>query len=154
MAGTSELRGIALMPRLIESGVMRELAEDERSIYRLSRSNMLLVGSGSRVDALITAVTGLPAHSLPVWSGIEPGRESGAPETLIVRDVHLLSNPEQTRLYDAIGGWMGQVRVIATAPAPVFPLVARRLFREELYYRLNMLCLEPRRSSDALSTVP
>ena len=154
MAGTPELPKIALTKRGIESGVMRELAEDERSIYRLSRSNMLLVGSEARVDALITAVTGLPARTLPAWTTIEPGHETAAPETLVVRDVHLLSNAEQARLYDAIGGWMGRVRVIATAPAPVFPLVSRQLFREELYYRLNMLCLEPRRAPEAVVSLP
>lgn len=121
------------------------MTEDDRATYTRSRSNMLLVGPDSRVDPLITAVTGMPAQAVPRWSvgHDDPDADASAvPETLLVRNVQLLTIEQQTRLFRTIGGWQGRVRVIATAPAPVYPLVARRQFHEGLYYRLNMVCLD------------
>lgn len=124
--------------------VMADLGEQERTLYRISRANMLLVGPASRVDAVIAAVTGLPAESIPAWSVDDSDTGNWyVPETLLVRDVHLLSSVQQAHLFQAIGMWQGRVRVIATAPAPLYPLVERQHFHEGLYYRLNMLCLSP-----------
>ena len=124
-----------------------EMTPGERITYARSRSNMLLVGSEPRVDAVISAVTGLPAQALPEWADpddeqvlAEPG---GVPQTVLVRNVQALTAAQQQRLFEAIGVWQGRVRVIATAPAPVYPLVSSQLFNERLYYRLNMLCLDP-----------
>jgi hypothetical protein len=115
----------------------------ERHAYRSSRSNMLLVGSDARVDALITAITGLPSTDLPEWDRHEPLNITSAADTCLVRNVQQLDAAEQLRLNQILERWAGRIRVIATAAWPVYPLVARGEFHEELYYRLNMLCLEP-----------
>lgn len=121
-----------------------DLGEEGRA-YRRTRSNALLVADESHIDALLTAVTGQPAASIPRWTpdAAEPdGYLAGCPDTLVVRDVHLLDAAQQRGLFEAIDAWQGRVRVIATAPEPLYPLVSAHVFDEALYYRLNMLCLE------------
>lgn len=115
--------------------------------YRHVRSNMLLVAREKHLDALLTKVTGQSAASLPAWTPGTPGAAAAdctgeAPETLLVRDVHLLDPMQQRGLFEAIGAWEGRVRVIATSPAPLYPMVSAHRFDEGLYYRLNMLCVE------------
>lgn len=124
-----------------QGDAMSDLGQEGRA-YRRARSNTLLVASEQSLGALLTAVTGLPASALPEWTpdalawrGVE------TPETLVVRDVHLLDGAQQRGLFEAIGEWQGRVRVIATSPAPLYPLVAAHRFDEALYYRLNMLCV-------------
>lgn len=120
---------------------MSDLGQEGRA-YRRVRSNTLLVASAHRLDALLTAVTGLPASALPEWTPeARAWQGTDTPETLVVRDVHLLDGAQQRGLFEAIGEWQGRVRVIATASAPLYPLVAAQRFDEALYYRLNMLCV-------------
>jgi hypothetical protein len=115
----------------------------ERHAYRSSRSNMLLVGSDARVDALITAITGLPSAGLPEWDRQNPLSIAAATaDTCLVRNAQQLDAEEQLRLNKILETSAGRIRVIATAAWPLYPLVARGEFHEELYYRLNMLCLE------------
>lgn len=108
-----------------------------------SRTNMLLVGPDARIDALITAFTGRPASALATWQPGVPSETDPVPDTVLVRNVHLLDGAQQAQLHETIARWHGRARVVATAPAPVYPLVRRGVFLESLYYRLNMLCLEP-----------
>lgn len=117
----------------------------EGRLYRHSRSNALLVADDDHLDALLTAVTGLPAASIPTWTPDGAGSDDVADEsadTVVVRDVHLLDASQQRDLFEAIGAWQGRVRVIAISPAPLYPLVSAHRFDEALYYRLNMLCLK------------
>lgn len=118
---------------------------------RLARSNTLLVAGHTEVDALLSAVTGWPAKSIPTWTpgaGSPDTATNATPNTLVVRDVHLLDTTEQRGLFEAIDAWQGRVRVIATSAVPLYPLVSARQFDEALYYRLNLLCVDahsPRR---------
>ncbi len=122
----------------------------QNSSFRLTRSNMLLVGPAARVEALIVAATGRPSAALPEWQpDLGADGPSPMPETILVRDVQNLDGVQQARLHQAIADWHGVVRVLATAPAPLYPLVVRGTFLEALYYRLNMLCLEPPPAPDA-----
>lgn len=140
---------VATVSRFAATLTMVETGDEGRA-YRRTRSNMLLVGPELRVDALVSAVTGLPAAAIPSWApGMPPLDADAMPETVLVRNVHLLDEAQQHQLFEAIGAWQGRVRVIATSAAPLYPLVVRRAFHEGLYYRLNMLCLEPRQGEAA-----
>lgn len=121
-----------------------DLGQEGRA-YRRTRSNALLVADENHIDALLTAVTGRPAASIPRWipdAAEAEGHIAECPDTLVVRDVHLLDAAQQRGLFEALDAWQGRVRVIATAPEPLYPLVSALLFDEALYYRLNMLCLQ------------
>lgn len=134
------------------NGVVRPIVADatidlgrEGHAYRHTRSNALLVADEDHIDALLTAVTGLKAASIPTWTpdaACTEGDVDESPDTLVVRDVHLLDAAQQRGLFEAISAWQGRVRVIATSPDPLYPLVAAQRFDEALYYRLNMLCVE------------
>jgi transcriptional regulator of acetoin/glycerol metabolism len=66
---------------------------------------------------------------------------------LVVHDISALTAPEQDRLL----GWLDdphrRTQVVCTTTEPLFPLVARGLFDETLYYRLNVILLQLTRSS-------
>lgn len=129
---------------LMTEGNRIDLGREERA-YRRTRSNALLVADEDHIDALLTAVTGRPAASLPAWTPRAAATDDdrlATAGTLVVRNVHLLDPAQQRCLFEAIGMWQGRVRVIATSPAPLYPLVSAHRFDEALYYRLNMLCLE------------
>jgi len=63
---------------------------------------------------------------------------------LVLRNVGALNRHEQARLLRWLDGERKQV--VSTTPRPLFPLVARGLFDEALYYRLSMTLM--RISSD------
>jgi DNA-binding NtrC family response regulator len=63
------------------------------------------------------------------------------PPTLIVRDVAALTATDQQRLLQ----WLDRgerSQVLSTAAQPVFSLVERGEFLEDLFYRLNVLRLD------------
>ena len=65
-----------------------------------------------------------------------PTRGCGA---LVLHNVGALDGHEQAALL----GWLDadRTQVVSTTPRPLFPLVARGLFDETLYYRLNVMRL-------------
>lgn len=111
--------------------------------FHRTRSNMLLVGPPARVEALILAATGVSSTDLPTWPpGSSASHRLAGPGTVLVPNVQMLDERQQAELHQAIADWRGMVQVVATAPAPLYPLVRRGTFHEGLYYRLNMLCVQ------------
>ena len=53
-----------------------------------------------------------------------------------------LDTADQHRLNHWLDQRVGDVRVIATTPEPMYELVEREQFLEALYYRLNVVCIE------------
>jgi DNA-binding NtrC family response regulator len=62
--------------------------------------------------------------------------------TLILDDVNTLTMQEQTQLFDWLNAASPRPRLISTSPHPLFPRVERGLFKEALYYRLNVIRME------------
>ena len=60
--------------------------------------------------------------------------------TLLVKDVSRLDRTQQARLARIAAA--PHVQIISMASAPLFPLVDRGAFLDELYYRLNMVTLD------------
>jgi hypothetical protein len=109
---------------------------------RACRHNVLLEGSLSATDAVLRLLQ--PHIRGPiVWKGPQtplnlPGGKLGG---LILRGVAGLSAEDQTRLLAWLGGPGSGTQIVATTERPLFALVARELFDETLYYRLNVVLL-------------
>lgn len=120
------------------------LAHDQRHLFRLSRPNVLIIGPDRDLDAAIAAIVGCPAESVASWPTGTERRSTDEPnQTMIVRNVMALDSLDQQRLNRWLDEQGEGVRVIATTPAPIYPMVAARKFLEPLYYRLNVVCVEP-----------
>jgi hypothetical protein len=114
-----------------------------------SRHNVLLEGPPACTEAVL--------HLLKPYLG-EPVtlKRSGAPlelqasmrGALVVHDVSSFSRPEQDRMLGWLDGLDSRTQVVCTTTEPLFPLVARGLFHETLYYRLNVILLQLTRSPD------
>jgi sigma54-dependent transcription regulator len=64
---------------------------------------------------------------------------------VIVRAVDALSDEEQRQVLDLLndsGNGFPPRQVVTTCARPLFPLVHQGLFREDLYYRLNVVHLK------------
>jgi hypothetical protein len=109
---------------------------------RACRHNVLLEGSLSATNAVLGLLE--PHIRGPiVWNGPQtplnlPGGELGG---LILRGVADLSAGDQTRLLAWLGGPGSRTQIVSTTERPLFALVARKLFDETLYYRLNVVLL-------------
>jgi hypothetical protein len=142
MTGPVDVDGSALHTTSIPS-----MAE-WRSICA-SRHNVLLEGPAACTEAVL--------HLLKPYLG-EPVtlKRSGAPlelqssirGALVVHDVSAFSGPEQDRILGWLDGLDSRTQVVCTTTEPLFPLVARGLFDETLYYRLNVILLQLTRSPD------
>lgn len=108
-----------------------------------ARHNILLEGPKAWTDATVLYLQ--PHFRLPVArkSGVAfqltGGGDVGA---LIMQDVDLLTAAEQSRMLAWMCRASQHTRVVATTTRPLFPLVARGLFDDSLYYRLNMILLQ------------
>lgn len=116
-------------------------ASDWRLIVK-ARPNLLVEGPHDSTERLLAA---LASHSpTPVGDWRQSG-ETAEGATLIVRDVDRLTAQEQRELMDCMKGDEGPSiprQIISTSATAVFPLIARGLFLEALYYRLNSVCLK------------
>ena len=116
------------------------LAGFEWESLRTWRCNVLLEGPKHSTDALL----GLFVSDLrkPVlWNPIRTpyallARECGA---LVLQNVAALNRTEQGNLRRWVEDSDPRRQVISTSARPLFPLVARGLFDEVLYYRLNVV---------------
>lgn len=106
--------------------------------------NVLLIGSAARVERLLDTIA--PALTKPVtrWRPGVPlelpaGRERG---TLILRDVTAMSCDDQRRLFDWLTAVSRTIRVVTTARYSLLPHVREGRFLPDLYYRLNIVCVE------------
>ena len=78
------------------------------------------------------------------WSPREmPHLPAIAFRSLIVRDAECLTATQQRSLAALLSRSLGRVQVISIAGARLYPLVRQGLFLEDLYYRLNVVLLEP-----------
>jgi hypothetical protein len=106
------------------------------------RHNVLLQGSD---DATARAVARLQPHLMTPILWRQPGQTlelGGAPpRTMVLHDVAGLSASEQTALRLWLDESPRPLQIVATVNGPLFPLIARGLFDQSLYYRLNVMLL-------------
>lgn len=115
-------------------------------IVTSAHSNVLIEGPEAAIALVVGALKNELREPLLYWDG-EPPKSVGG--TLVVRAVDSLDADGQRRLLDylARSSAVGAVQVVSTSAQPVFPLIDRGLFLEDLYYRLNtvLLSLDGRR---------
>jgi transcriptional regulator of acetoin/glycerol metabolism len=105
--------------------------------------NLLVEGSESAVEATIFALTPHLAHPIHSWQPTSPLElDADAEGTLVLRDVDQLASGQQERLLQWFDARRARVQVIATASRPLFALVEGGTFLADLYYRLNVVCLD------------
>jgi hypothetical protein len=133
MAPAAELSQSAAFPNL------------DWALARVSTANVLVVGSDRTVWNFMCALRSrfaAPivecdcAESLALPSAADPVG------TLVLHGVDTLTMDEQR----ALNAWLvssARKRVVSTTRAALWPMVKSRQFSEELYYRLNVLLIDP-----------
>jgi hypothetical protein len=119
-----------------------------------ARHNILLEGPKAWTDAVVLRLQ--PHFRPPITrkqSGVAFQLTGGDVGALILQDVDLLSAAEQTRVLAWMGAASRRTKIVSTTARPLFLLVARGLFDDGLYYRLNTLLLQADSDADVSSRV-
>jgi hypothetical protein len=117
------------------------------------RPNLLLEGSEESTEGVLLFLA--PYLRKPVlWKPsqvpfVNPTGECGA---FVLQNVAALDREGQSDLFRWLDEADRRTQVVSTTSQPLFPLVARGLFDEALYYRLNvvLLCVDSS-TADALA---
>ena len=107
-----------------------------------ARPNVLVEGPERSTELLIQALATAVHETMYDWN--QPWPKDGR-ATVIVRAVDALNDEEQRQVLDLLndsGNGSPPRQVITTSARPLFPLVHEGLFREDLYYRLNVVHLK------------
>ena len=107
-----------------------------------ARPNVLVEGPERSTELLIQALATAVHETMYDWN--QPWPKDGR-ATVIVRGVDALNDEEQRQVLDLLndsGNGSPPRQVITTSARPLFPLVQQGLFREDLYYRLNVVHLK------------
>ena len=107
-----------------------------------ARPNVLVEGPERSTELLIQALATAVHETMYDWS--QPWPKDGR-ATVIVRAVDALNDEEQRQVLDLLndsGNGSPPRQVITTSARPLFPMVHEGLFREDLYYRLNVVHLK------------
>jgi hypothetical protein len=107
-----------------------------------SRPNVLVEGPERSTELLIQALATAVHETMYDWN--QPWPKDGR-ATVVVRAVDALSDEEQRQVLDLLndsGNGFPPRQVVTTCARPLFPLVHQGLFREDLYYRLNVVHLK------------
>ena len=123
------------------------------SPLRRFHPNILIVDSGVEVERERALAEIRPILRLPLtewWPREMPDLPAIAFRSLIVRDAECLNATQQRSLAALLRrAALGQVQIVSIASVPLYPLVCQGLFLEELYYRLNVVLLEPNHGQTA-----
>lgn len=130
-----------------DTPVTRNALGDTISILRRLRPNVLIVGEGETIEAALDSMRAHFADPIAYWA---PWTSAAWPRepfrTLIVTGVDEMSLEQQQQLMVFNDGASDDVQVISTAKGPLFEVVERKAFLERLYYQLNVVLLDLRRS--------
>ncbi len=126
----------------VTDGSWPESFQTEWAILRARRHNVLVEGPVPATNAVLGLLQSHIREPI-VWNGVQTGLDfpTGKIGALILKGVAGLSAEDQTRLLGWLGGPGSRTQIVSTTDRPVFPLVARGLFDETLYYRLNVMLL-------------
>jgi hypothetical protein len=128
---------------------LEELPEDAISALAL-RVNILLVGDGVVTQRVLDRLCASLVTPRFTWHG---GARLTLPHatarcTLLLRDVDTLPRRDQRRLEAWFEQADGATQVISTTTRPLYPIVLSGAFSDRLYYHLNTVLIDLRRSPD------
>jgi len=111
------------------------------------RPNVLIVGPVAKSEATVAAIVGALSTPVRNWTPDVPLPSPADATTIVIRDIATLSlSFQQAWLARLNAPHARHQQIITTSSIAVFPLVARGVFLEELYYRLNTVLLDVRKS--------
>ena len=128
---------------VLSQGHRRELVSSpEWNSVCAMRHNVVFEGPERETDGLLQLLEP-HLHTPAVWKRAPMPLElpTDGCGTLVVQEVSALDRHEQAALLKWLGGSSDRRQVVSTTVLPLFPLLARGLFDETLYYRLNVVLL-------------
>jgi hypothetical protein len=105
------------------------------------RVNLLLEGPEPATDAALLLLRQHLRGIIDWKRGTAPLDVPYQMRTLLVENVDTLEAQEQANLLTWTGRTDGRVQIVSVTRNRLFPLVARGVFDERLYYRLNTIFL-------------
>ena len=114
----------------------------EPPLFREWHPHVLIVGDDASINPALARLR--PQLRTPIWQwrpavATDPPRIiSGA---LIMWGVDTLSLDQQRYLLTWMTGPGANVQIVSIAERHLFPLVSQKAFLDDLYYRLNMVCV-------------
>jgi hypothetical protein len=128
----------------------RALPEDDLRILRTARPNTLLLGPAWATEAAVEQLIADRGERVCFWTpaqSIRPFERT----TVVIRDVGVLALHVQAAWVAALDRAPRErpPQIISTNSFSVFPLIARHVFLDVLYYRLNYVLVDLRRGGTA-----
>lgn len=143
--------GVSAAPHVVvQRGRMSDTAPpptDDRELARRTRANVMLLG---RERVASDVVVSMWRHfDTPVLIRRDGERLRLSPTsepvgTIVLHGVDTLTRQEQRALNHWLDADGGRTRVVSTAPPSLVAMVEVERFDSQLYYRLNVLCLDLR----------
>jgi hypothetical protein len=115
--------------------------------------NTLLIGAEPHAAAIIAQHAQSLRAPIQHWRVTEGIKSLPTTGTLVMWGVDTLSVPQQEELLTWMDNHSANVQLISVSEFPLYPLVLAGAFLDELYYRLNLVCL-PLSSGGAHRAVP
>jgi hypothetical protein len=114
-------------------------------LARTTRANLLVVGDDDIVAGIMTSLW--PSLATPIAVRQRGDRLRLSPtsppaSTIVIYDVDTLTRHQQRRLHHWIAV-NGRTQIVSTASKSLWPMLQAGAFHEALYYRLNVLMLDP-----------
>lgn len=118
-------------------------ARKDLQVVGTPQPNLLLVGTAGAFRMVLEMLWLELREPIVTW---HPGQPlelplSGRAATLVLHDVGELTYDDQHRVLRWLERSAGQIRVVSTSPASLWPRVKAGSFNETLYYRLNTVCV-------------
>jgi hypothetical protein len=121
-------------------------AQKDLQIAGMPHTNLLLAGHAGAIRIVLEMLWLDLREPILKW---RPGQRlelplSGSAATLILHDVDALTSDDQRRVLRWLDETAGQIRVVSTTAAALWPRVKAGAFSDVLYYRLNTVYVDVR----------
>lgn len=148
--GVPDTGGVRRVPVAAYAHTLHASSLTSELLVHTLRPNVLIIGPVVRIEATVAAIVDALSTPVRYWTPDSPLPSPADGTTTVIPDVATLSLPLQE-------AWLARLnaedahhtQIIATSSIAVFPLVARGVFLEDLYYQLNTVLLDVRKSSTA-----
>jgi hypothetical protein len=120
---------------------------DDRELARRARANVMILGSERVAGDLVVSLWRNFDGPIVIRRDGERLRLTPSSEpvgTMVLHGVDSLTGQEQSALNHWLDSSQGRTRVVSTAPPSMLPMVESGQFSEQLYFRLNTLCIDLR----------
>jgi hypothetical protein len=130
--------------RLREDWRVARSAHGELVRLGMPRVNLLLTGPNGVLEYFLDALVPNLREPVGRWC---PGEQLLLPPprligTMIIQDVGAMTPDDQQRLLEWLTGASGRTQVVSTTSTCLLPLVEAGAFSADLYYRLNIICID------------